>query len=219
MDIVGLGDSAVDQLVALHLVNDVSGLYTLTKEQLMGLELFADKKADNLLAQIEASKRKSLDRVLFGLGIRHVGEKTAEVLATRFSIDQLLTASPIDFEAVADIGPTVSQSLYSFFSSESGQKLIARLRAHGLTMTQVRREISATAPFTGMTFVFTGELESMTRDEAEEKVKSLGGKASSSVSSKTSYVVAGPSAGSKLKKAKELGVKVITETEFQEMVK
>ncbi len=218
MDIVGLGDSAVDQLVARGLVKDVAGIYDLKKEQLLELELFADKKADNLLAQIEASKAKTLDRVLNGLGIRQVGEKTAEVLAERFDIDRLLAASEADFMAAPDVGPIVAKSLQSFFSSKAGRDLIARLRAHGLTMAKPARTIAAGAPFSGKTFVFTGALTLFTREEAEEKVKSLGGKAAGSVSAKTTFVVAGADAGSKLKKAESLGVKVLTEKEFQEML-
>lgn len=219
MDIVGLGDSAVDQLVAKKLVKDAADLYSLEKEQLLGLELFKDKKADNLLAQIEASKTKTLDRVIYALGIRHIGEKTAETIAERFDIESLLAADQQMFQAVADIGPVVANSLHAFFSSSEGKNLIGRLRKAGVKMTKPERVIAAGAPFSGMTFVFTGELTGSTRDEAEELVKSLGGKASGSVSSKTSFVVAGEAAGSKLKKAQSLGVKVLTEEQFREMAK
>lgn len=218
MDIVGLGDSAVDQLVAKGLVKDAADVYGLTKEALLGLELFADKKADNLLAQIEASKAKSLERVLFALGIRHVGEKTAETIAERMDLGALLLASEADFMAVPDVGPVVAKSLHAFFASEAGRGLIARLRKAGLAMTKPERLVAAGAPFAGMTFVFTGALTKFTRDEAEEKVKSLGGKASGSVSAKTTYVVYGEDAGSKLKKARDLGVKTMTEDEFQRML-
>lgn len=218
MDIVGLGDSAVDQLVAQGLVKDAADVYGLTKEALLGLELFADRKADNLLAQIEASKTKTLDRILFALGIRHVGEKTAETIAERMDIDGLLRASEADFMAVPDVGPVVAKSLHAFFASDAGQDLIARLRKSGLAMTKPERLLAAGAPFAGMTFVFTGALTKFTREEAEEKVKSLGGKASGSVSAKTTCVVYGEDAGSKLKKAKELGVKTMTEDEFQRML-
>ncbi|MFI5346750.1 MAG: NAD-dependent DNA ligase LigA [Elusimicrobiota bacterium] len=218
MDIVGLGDSAVDQLVSRGLVKDVADIYDLKKEQLLELELFADKKADNLLAQIEASKSKTLDRVLNGLGIRQVGEKTAEVLAERYDIAWLLAASEEDLQAAPDVGPIVAKSLHEFFSSKTGRTLIERLRKYGLAMAKTERKISAGAPFSGMTFVFTGALSIFTRDEAEELVKSRGGKASGSVSAKTTYVVAGEDAGSKLKKANELGVKVLTEGQFKDML-
>ena len=218
MDIVGLGDSAVDQLVGKKLVKDAADLYDLRKEDLLGLELFKDKKADNLLAQIEASKSRTLDRVVYGLGIRHVGDRTAETVAERMDVDALLRASVEDFQSVADIGPVVAASLHGFFSSAAGRKLISRLRAHGVKMPKPERVIAAGAPFSGMTFVFTGALTKFTREDAEEKVKSLGGKTSGSVSAKTTYVVYGEDAGAKLKKAQELGVKVITESEFEKML-
>ena len=218
MDIAGLGDSAVDQLVARGLVKDAADIYGLKKEQLLELELFADKKAENLLAQIEASKSRTLDRALNALGIRQVGEKTAALLAERFDVDALLAASAEDFQAVPDVGPIVAKSLHDFFSSAGGRGLIARLRGRGLTLGRPESKIAAGAPLTGKTFVFTGTLTLFTRAEAEEKVKSLGGKASSSVSAKTSFVVAGADAGSKRKKAESLGVKILTEKEFQELL-
>jgi DNA ligase (NAD+) len=218
MDIVGLGDAAVDQLVGRELTKDVPDIYDLSKEDLLGLELFADKKADNLLAQIEASKSKPLDRVIFALGIRHIGKKTAETIAERMDLDALLNASPADFSAVPDIGPTVAKSLHDFFSSKTGKDLIGRLKKAGLKMTKPERAIAAGVPFSGMTFVFTGALTKFTREEAEERVKSLGGKASGSVSAKTTYVVYGEDAGSKLKKAEALGVKTMTESDFEKML-
>ena len=219
MDIAGLGDVAVDQLVARNLVKDVSDIYGLKKDNLLELELFADKRADNLLAQIEASKSKTLDKVLFGLGIRHIGEKTAETIAERMDLDALLSATEESFMSVPDIGPIVAKSLHTFFSSKTGKESITRLRKAGLQMTKPERIIAKGAPFGGMTFVFTGEMKLGTRDEAEELVKSLGGKASGSVSAKTTYVVAGEAAGSKLKKAQALGVKVLTEEQFRELAK
>ncbi|MBI3288762.1 MAG: NAD-dependent DNA ligase LigA [Elusimicrobia bacterium] len=218
MDIVGLGDSAIDQLVGCGLIKDVADVYRLTKEQLLGLNLFAEKKADNLLAQIEASKAKSLDRVIYALGIRHVGERTAEVVAERIAITELLTATIETFQTLPDVGPVVAASLHAFFSSMSGRTLIQRLLDSGVSMPQPKRRIAAGAPLSGMTFVFTGELSGCTREEAEEKVKSLGAKASGSVSAKTSFVVAGEAAGSKLQKAQRLGVKILTEKEFREML-
>jgi DNA ligase (NAD+) len=218
MDIAGLGDSAVDQLVEKGLVRDVADVYSLTKEQLLDLELFAEKKAENLLAQIQASKDKPLDRVINGLGIRQVGEKTAEQLAERFDIEEMLTARETDFQAVADIGPIVAKSIHEFFCSEAGRSLVARLRKAGVKMPKNERKFSAGTPFAGMNFVFTGALSLFTREEAEEKVKSLGGKASGSVSSKTTYLVAGEAAGSKLKKAQDLGVKILTERQFKDML-
>lgn len=218
MDISGLGDAAVDQMVERGMLKDVADIYSLKKEQLLELELFADKRAENLLAQIEASKSKPLDRVLNALGIRQVGEKTAEQLAERFDVDGLLAAGEADFQSVADIGPIVAQSLHAFFSSAQGRGLIKRLRDAGVKMPKPERKILAGAPFSGMNFVFTGELTAFTREEAEERVKSLGGKASGSVSSKTTFLVAGEAAGSKLKKAESLGVKVLSEKQFQDML-
>ncbi|MDX6769196.1 MAG: NAD-dependent DNA ligase LigA [Elusimicrobiota bacterium] len=217
MDVAGLGESAVDQLVGRGLVKDVAGLYALKKEDLLGLELFADLKADNLLKQLEASKSKTLDRVIYALGIRHVGEKTAEVLAERFDIDSLLEASVDGFQRVPDVGPIVAASLHSFFSSADGRGLIERLRSHGVRMTPPERRAASTWEHAGKTFVFTGEL-SVPREEAEELVKAAGGKTSGSVSAKTGFVVAGEAAGSKLKKAKELGVTVLTEAQFRELL-
>ncbi|MDO8631760.1 MAG: NAD-dependent DNA ligase LigA, partial [Phycisphaerales bacterium] len=153
MDIVGLGDSAVDQLVAKKLVKDAADLYDLKRDDLLGLELFKDKKADNLLAQIEASKAKTLDRVIYGLGIRHIGEKTAETVAEKFSMDDLLRANEAEYQSVPDIGPVVAKSLHVFFSSKEGKDLIARLRHAGVRMTKPVRVIAAGAPFSGMTFV------------------------------------------------------------------
>jgi DNA ligase (NAD+) len=218
MDIVGLGDSAVDQLVSRGLVRSVADLYALKKEDLLGLELFADKKADNLLAQIEASKAKSLDRVLFALGIRHIGEKTAEVVARALPLDALLSASAEDFQRLPDVGPVVAASLHAFFSSKGGRELVARLKKAGLTLAQPAAVAPSGWEHAGKTFVFTGELKSFTREEAEEKVKSLGAKASGSVSAKTHFVVAGEAAGSKLKKAQALGVAVLTEDEFKKLL-
>jgi DNA ligase (NAD+) len=217
MDIEGLGESAVDQLVAKGLVKDVAGLYDVTKEDLLGLELFADVKADNLLTQVQNSKSRTLDKVIYGLGIRHVGDRTAEVLAQTFDIDGLLKASTDDFQRVPDIGPVVGESLHAFFSSKQGRSLVERLRAKGVTMTPPERRAASTWAHAGKTFVFTGEL-SVPREEAEELVKAAGGKTSGSVSSKTGFVVAGEAAGSKLKKAKELGVPVLTEAEFRSLL-
>ncbi len=218
MDIVGLGEAAVDQLVSRGLVKDAADIYALKKEDLLELELFADKKADNLLAQIEASKSKPLDRVLNALGIRQVGEKTAEALAERFDADGLPAASVQDFQSVPDVGPVVAESLHAFFSSAAGGGLFARLRAAGVRMPRPERRAAAGAPLAGKTFVFTGELSAFTREQAEEKVKALGAKTSGSVSAKTSFVVAGAAAGSKLRKAQTLGVTVLDEKGFQELL-
>jgi DNA ligase (NAD+) len=185
----------------------------LKKEDLLKLDLFADKRADNLRAQIADSRNRPLERLVFGLGIRQVGEKTAETLAQLYDLDGLADASQEDLTKISEVGPIVAASIHGFFHSPETRKLLARLKAAGLNFKRSEKKVTS-AKFAGQTFVFTGELKTMTRDEAEEKVKALGGKASGSVSAKTAYVVAGADAGSKLRKATGLGVKVISEEEF-----
>ena len=218
LDMQGLGEAVVDQLVDSGRIKDVAGLYELKKEDLLKLELFADKRADNLLAQITESKGRPLERLVFGLGIRQVGEKTAETLAQLYDLDGLAEASSEELTKIPEVGPIVAASIHGFFHSPETKRLLARLRAAGLNFKRSEKKATG-AKFAGQTFVFTGELETMTREEAEEKVKSLGGKASGSVSAKTAFVVAGPNAGSKLRKATELGVKVLSEMEFLELTK
>ena len=213
MDIQGLGEAAVEQLLNLGRVKDFSDLYSLNAADLTQLELFADKRAQNLLDQIQASKQKPLSRLIYGLGIPQVGEKTAEILAERFSLEELMSASQETLQKIQEIGPVVSGGIVDFFSRDEIKNLIMRLKQAGLDMKKEKRDFSQ-RPLESMSFVFTGELKTMSRQEAEEKVKSLGGKASSSVSSKTGYVVAGEAAGSKLKKARELGIKIMDEEEF-----
>jgi DNA ligase (NAD+) len=218
LDMQGLGEAVVDQLVDSGRIKDVAGLYDLKKEDLLQLELFADKRAVNLLAQIEDSKNRSLERLIFGLGIRQVGEKTAETLARLYDLEGLATASAEELTRIPEVGPIVAASIYDFFHSPEPKRLVARLKAAGLNFKKSEKKATG-AKFAGQIFVFTGELETMTREEAEEKVKALGGKASGSVSTKTSFVVAGASAGSKLRKATGLGVKIISEKEFLELAK
>ncbi|MBI5241073.1 MAG: NAD-dependent DNA ligase LigA [Elusimicrobia bacterium] len=218
LDMQGLGEAVVDQLVDSGRIKDVSGLYDLKKEDLLKLELFADKRAENLLAQISDSKGRPLERLVFGLGIRQVGEKTAETLAQLYDLEGLAAASEAELTRIQEVGPIVAAAIHGFFHSPETKRLIARLKAAGLNFAKSAKK-AASAKFAGQTFVFTGELETMTREQAEEKVKALGGKASGSVSAKTAYVVAGADAGSKLRKANELGVKVLTEREFLELAK
>ncbi len=213
MDIQGLGEAAVEQLLNLGKVKDFSDLYSLNSDDLTKLELFADKRAQNLLDQIQASKQKPLSRLIYGLGIPQVGEKTAEILAERFSLEELMSASQETLQKIQEIGPVVSGGIVDFFSRAEIRNLIMRLKQAGLDMKKEKKDFSQ-RPLESISFVFTGELKTMSRQEAEEKVKSLGGKASSSVSSKTGYVVAGSEPGSKLKKARELGVKILDEEEF-----
>ncbi len=218
MDIQGLGDQVVEALVGNGKLRSFADIYDLTKEDLLTVPLFADKRAENLLEQIEASRSRPLNKLLYGLGIRHVGEKMGDVLAENFSLDELAKADAEQLQRVPDVGPVVAQTVADFFASKEVKQLLARLRAARLNFAKVQRRAVSGSPFAGKTFVFTGELTKMTRDEAEEKVKSLGGKASGSVSSKTAFVVAGEAAGSKLKKAQDLGVAILDEAGFIAML-
>ncbi len=210
MNIEGLGEALIAQLLGNDMVHSVADIYRLTEAQLLSLDRIGKKTADALLAEIAKSRSAPLARVLFGLGIRFVGERTAEFLAEHFgSIDALMNASQEELEEVNEVGPRVSASIREFFSEPSNRQLIEDLRAAGLQFTATKRERSA--ELAGLTFVLTGTLPTLTREEAKEKIESAGGKVSSAVSKKTSYVVAGEEAGSKLEKAQSLGVPVLDE--------
>jgi DNA ligase (NAD+) len=220
MRIEGLGDALADQLVEKKLVRDVADLYKLDMEIVAGLERMAEKSATNLLAQVQASKGRDLPHLVFGLGIRHVGERTAAILARAFrSLDRLGAATVEELDAIPEIGLTVAESVHDWFNDEGNRELCARLTAAG-----VRTELEAGAGasederFAGKQFVLTGRLETMTREEAGAAVEARGGRVTSSVSKKTDYVVAGDEAGSKLDKARGLGVRVLDEKEFREML-
>jgi DNA ligase (NAD+) len=218
MEIEGLGPAIIDQLVDRGYVSDVSDLYSLTHEQVSGLERMAEKSAENLLAAIEASKTRSLDRLLFGLGIRLVGATVAQAIAGRFgSLDAIRAATVEELSATEGIGPKIADSLAAYMAQPTAQRIIDRLRAAGLD-PRVDCAAPADDSLVGMTFVFTGALQTMTREEAEGLVRARGGKAVGSVSKKTHYVIAGEAAGSKLAKARELGVPVLTEAEFHAMI-
>lgn len=217
MDIEGLGESVVEQLVDAGLVKSPADLYDLKKAQLLGLEGFKDKKAQNLIDGIEASKSRPFDRILFALGIRHVGSGSARVLAQSFAdIGKLMTADVETLEQIRDIGPVVGKSICDFFQTPANRKLIERLQAAGVNFEQAAK--SASDEFAGLTFVLTGTMESLSREEAGEQIRARGGAVSSSVSKNTSYVVAGEKAGSKLTKAEELGVKVLDEAAFLKLL-
>ena len=217
MDIEGLGESVVEQLVEAGLVKSPADLYDLKKSQLLGLEGFKDKKAQNLIDGIAASKSRPFDRILFALGIRHVGSGSARVLAQSFPDIEKLTAAPIEtLEEIRDIGPVVGQSICDFFQTPSNRKLIERLQAAGVNFAQTAK--AASDEFAGLTFVLTGTMESMSREEAGEQIRARGGSVTSSVSKNTTYVVAGEKAGSKLTKAEELGVKVLSEQQFLKLL-
>jgi DNA ligase (NAD+) len=199
------------------LVHSIADIYLLKKEDLLKLERIGEKTADSLLEQIENSKKQPLNRVLLGLGIRHVGERTAQALAEEFgSMDTLITASIDDLTRINDVGPKVAEAIREFFDNKRNLDLVERLRKAGLTFTAEKR-IRGTR-FEGLTFVLTGTLPTLTRDEAKEKIEAAGGKVSGSVSKKTDYVVAGEEAGSKLDKANSLGVKVIDEAALLELL-
>ena len=210
MNIEGLGDAMVTQLLAAGYVKGIADLYHLKKAQLLTLERVGEKSAQALLDEIERSKSAPLARVIFGLGLRFVGERTAQLLASQFgSMDTLMAATAEELESVNEVGPRVSQAIVEFFAETHNQELVQRLRAAGLTFTAEKRVTTSTLE--GMTFVLTGTLPNLTREVAKEKIESAGGRVSGSVSKKTSYVVAGEEAGSKLDKATSLGVKVIDE--------
>jgi len=218
MDIEGLGDKLVTQLVDRGLVRDLADIYYLSKEKLASLERMAEKSAQNIIDALQASKERELPRVIYALGIRHVGEHTARVLADHFgSIEGLAVATEEELMGIKDIGPEVAKSVASFFRQDQNIRVIEKLKAAGVKFRAEERR-GARPELAGKVFVFTGALKSYTRDEAQRIVESLGGKASSSVSRKTDYVVAGEGAGSKLARARELGVKIITEEEFKRMV-
>jgi DNA ligase (NAD+) len=220
MDIEGLGDVLINTLVDTGMIKDVANLYKLTVSDIANLERKAEKSAAKLIEQIEASKTHGLQRLLYGIDIRHVGERYAKILANNYrSIDRIAEASVEDLDAIPEIGLTVAESVFDWFRNPRNIDLIARLSAAG-----VKLEIdSASTPtlderFIGKTFVLTGKLENYTRDEAAKLIEDRGGRVSSSVSKNTDYVLAGSDAGSKLAKAESLGVDILNETKFQEMI-
>ncbi len=219
MNIDGLGDKIVDQLVDKGLVKDYADLYSLKLEKVSDLERMAEKSAQNLLDEIAASKKNSLARLLNALGIDYVGERTAQLLAAHFgSMDKLADASEEELTGVTEVGPKVAEGILEFFSESANRKLIERLRAAGVNMKD-ERQAPKSAKFAGMTFVFTGTLVKRSREEAEALVASHGGKAGSSVSKKTNYVVVGADPGSKYEKAKSLGVPILDEAQFEKLVR
>src|SRR2546428_266356 len=218
MNIDGLGAKIVDQLVDKGLVKDFADLYSLKLEQLAGLERMAEKSAQNLLDEIEASKSNSLARLIYALGIPFVGERTAQLLAEHFgSLDKLASATVEGLSEVPEVGPIVAASIVEFFSEPANRKLVEKLRKAGLRFTE-ERKTPRDSRLAGKTFVFTGALAHRSREEAEELVVSHGGKISSSVSKKTDYVVVGSEPGSKYDKAKSLGVTILDETQFEKLL-
>ena len=216
MDIEGAGEVLVAQLVKSGLVRDVANLYRLELDQVAALERMGEKSARNFLDNIEASKQRDLWRLIFGLGILHVGAGVAKSLARHYAtLDELAKASRDELTQIEDIGPVIAESVYAWFNDPVNQRLVERLRSAGLNFkSSLHRPADAKGPFAGKTFVLTGTLPTMTREQATAKIESLGGRVSSSVSSKTDYVLAGADPGSKLEKARRLGVRVIDEAEF-----
>lgn len=217
MDIEGLGPAILEQFVEEGLVSRIDELYTLDRQAICALEGKGERSADNLLAAIETSKQADLSRVLFALGIRHIGQKAAKLLAQRFgTIDAVMAASVEDILQIDGFGEIMAQDVVRFFERDSSRRLIERLKAQGLTMQSTQTAIDRR--FEGMTFVLTGTLPSLTRDEASALIERYGGKTAGSVSKKTSVVLAGEDAGSKLTKAQALGVRIIDQAEFEAML-
>ena len=209
MNITGLGPAVVEKLFAAQLVEDVAGIYRLTVEDLLTLEGFKEKSAEKLYEAIQASKENSAEKLLFGLGIRHVGSKVSQILLQEFhDLDQLATADPERIASIDSLGMVVAESLKSYFAQEGSKRLLHELKEAGVNLTYLGEKVAADAALSGMTVVLTGKLERLTRSEAKAKLESLGAKVTGSVSKKTDLVVAGSDAGSKLTKAQELGIQV-----------
>jgi DNA ligase (NAD+) len=217
MNIDGMGDALVNQLTERGLVKNVADIYQLTKGDLLSLERMGDKSAQNILDEIENSKKLPLERLIYGLGIRMVGERTAQFLAEDFgSMEALERATVEELQNVNEVGPRIAESIVEFFGVAANRKLIERLREAGLTLTGKKKQRGT--KLAGKTFVLTGTLAHFTRDEAKKMIEDAGGKVTGSVSKKTDYVIAGADAGSKLDKAKDFGVKVVDEKEMEKIL-
>jgi len=216
-----VGEKLCQALFEAGLIKDVADLYYLTREQLLGLERMADKSVSNVLNSIEGSKHRPLSRVIFALGILHVGEEYAELLVENFSsIDDLAKANQEDLLSLPSIGPKIADSIVAFFRQEGNRRIIEKLRKAGVRLEREKVEEAKPEelPLGGLEFVLTGKLESFTRQEAEARIKALGGKAGSDVTKETSYLVVGVDPGSKLAKAQKLGIKTLSETEFLKLL-
>jgi len=218
MDIEGMGERLVGALIDAGLIRDQADIYSLKKEQLVELERLADKSADNVLASIEGSKQRPLSRVLHALGIRYVGDRTAEILAEQFgSMDALLAASPEELIETEGIGPKIGESIYEFLHADREVEIIERLEQAGVNMAQARTRVQG-GPLLGTTWVLTGSLARWPRSQAEARIKALGGKISDSVTKKTTHVVVGEAPGSKLARAQQLGIPILDEEAFQKEI-
>ena len=221
MNIDGLGDRIIEDFYNFHFIGNVADIYTLNKHEkdLIRLEGYGDKSVSNLLEAIEKSKENSLERLIFALGIPHVGSKTAKILAIKFeTMDNFENASFDDLVSIPDIGDIIAKSVIDYFNNQHNKGIVDELKELGLNMTYTGEKVVNNDNFSGKTFVLTGSLEIFTREEAEEKIELLGGKTSSSVSKKTSAVIVGANPGSKYQKAQELGIEIWTEKEFEEKI-
>jgi DNA ligase (NAD+) len=219
MDIEGLGEKLVDQMVDAGVIRTLPDLYRLGLRALVELERMGEKSAQNLLAALEQSKATTLPRFLYGLGIRHVGESTARDLARHFGqLDAIMDASEEQLLEVPDVGPVVAESLHAFFREPHNREVIEQLRACGVHWEEGEPAAQAPKPLAGKTVVLTGTLPTLTRDEAKDLLETAGAKVAGSVSKKTDYVIAGAEAGSKLDKARELGVAVLDEQGLKELL-
>jgi DNA ligase (NAD+) len=220
VEVEGLGDKLVEQLVDANVIRTLPDLYRLGFTALASLERMADKSAQNIVDALEKSKQTTLPRFMFGLGIRHVGEATAKALARHFGgLDAIMDATEEALLHVNDVGPIVAKSIRTFFDQAHNREVVEQLRACGIRWEEGAPTSDAPKPLAGMTFVLTGTLPTLGRDDAKDKIEAAGGKVSGSVSKKTSFVVAGSEAGSKLTKAQELGVAVLDEAALLEMLK
>jgi DNA ligase (NAD+) len=218
MDIDGLGEALVDQLMRAGLVRDIADLYSLTTDQLAGLERMGEKSAARVIRNIDRSRKQPLARVLNGLGIAFVGERTGQILAEHFGdLDLLAKASTAELQEANEIGPKVAHAIQQYFEEPRNCELIERLRSAGLQFTAERKAKRA-GVLTGKTFVITGTLPTLKREEAKSLIEEAGGKVAGSVTSKTNFLLAGEEAGSKLTKARELGIPVLEEAELQAML-
>jgi DNA ligase (NAD+) len=220
MDIEGLGESWCYILLKDGLIRDPGDIYSLTKEQLVALERMGEKSAENLLQAIEASKERPLSRLVFALGIRHVGGEIAGILANQFgSIDALARAEQEELEKIPTVGPRIAESVYQWFRDEANLRVLDKLRKAGVRFAEEAPPAPPTGPLAGLSFVITGTLASMPRSRAEELIHQLGGTASDSVTKKTDYLVVGEAPGSKLQKAQQYGTKLLNEQEFLELLR
>jgi DNA ligase (NAD+) len=220
MDIVGLGINVGEQLINAGLVKDIADLYRLKKSDLLKLDGFADKKAENLLAAITASKAQPLERLITGLGIRGVGEVAAQALARHFSdLDALGHATQEEIEAIEGFGPNMAASIVEWFSSHENQVVLSKLKESGVWPRAESERVAGQQPLAGLTFVITGTLPTLSRSDAKKLIESRGGKVTGSVSSKTDFLVLGADPGSKLDQARQRGIATLSEDELQQLIK